>query len=435
MEDACYVGVLTLLLAIFGIGAVWRTSSAVRFFSAAAILALLLALGTPLNALLFFGLPGWAQTGSPGRILVLWSLCASVLAAIGTDALLQRLALRALGKAAAVFGLLAAGALAYTVIWINRTAPAGTLAANLASESDLWRLPAGILLGAAAAVWLCRRGTFSPSRLGGALVLLTATDLLAAGYGFNRTAAPAAVYPVTPLVAFLEAHQAEGRIMPLNRQWSFYSPPPAILPPNSATVYGLNDTQGYDSLLTGQYFQFAGAMDGGSPAPPENGNLIFTNGFMSPEAQQAGARYAVSRTPLPGLTPVFQDSEGFVYEDRAALPRVRTGGNSALAAAVGPPTRLIIPLPGHLTASGIVVADQWYPGWHADVGGASVPLAKGPGIFRTATLPEPQNGGRLTLRYEPEAFRVGLYALCLALGAAAGIAAGSIELRRRRRGR
>ena len=434
MEDACYVGVLPLLLAIFGIMAAWRTNAATRFFAVAAPATLLLAFGTPLNRLLFFGLPGWAQTGSPGRILVLWSLCASVLASIGVDAFLQRIDLKALGKAAAVFGLLAVGAFAYTVIWINRTAPAGTLAANLAAESDLWRLPVGILMGAAAAVWLCRRGTLSPSRLGGALALLTAADLLAAGYGFSRSVAPPAVYPVTPLIAFLQAHQADGRVMPLNRQWSFYSPPPAILPPNSATVYGLNDTQGYDSLLTGQYFQFAGRMDGGSPAPPENGNLVFTSGFMSPEARQAGARYAVSLKPLPGLAPVFQNNGAFVYEDRAALARVRTDADLALSVEGGPPTRLTAALPSGLAPSRIVVADQWYPGWHADINGASVPLTRGPDIFRTVTLNDKRRGGRLTLRYEPEAFRVGMYALCFALGATAGItAAGAAKLGRKRR--
>ena len=64
-------------------------SAATRFFAISAAVSLLLALGTPLNALPFFGLPGFAQTGSPGRILVLWSFCLSVLAAVGVQAILQ----------------------------------------------------------------------------------------------------------------------------------------------------------------------------------------------------------------------------------------------------------------------------------------------------------------------------------------------------------
>ena len=124
--------------------------------------------------------------------------------------------------------------------------------------------------------------------------------------------------------------------MPINRRWSFdpAEPPPAILPPNAATVYGLDDTQGYDSLLTGQYFQFAGAMDGGSPAPPENGNMVFTYGIGSPEAREAGARFVVTQEAAAGGSAVFQDDEGYVYEDTGALPRVRAemhGRSSSLA--------------------------------------------------------------------------------------------------------
>ncbi len=435
MEDACYGGVLTLLLALMGLLLTWRTQAATRFFSLAAVLALLLALGTPLNALLFFGIPGFSQTGSPGRILVLWSFCLPVLAATGTDTLLRRLDVKALGKSALAFGILAGGVSAYAGVWISRTAPAGTLASNLAAESDLWRLPAGVLLGAAAAVWLAKRGSLSSSRLGGVLVVLTATDLLAAGYGFNRTASPQAVYPVTPLIAFLQAHKAEGRIMPINRQWSFYGPPPAILPPNSAMVYGLEDMQGYDSLLTGQYFQFAAALDSGSPAPPENGNMVFTYGFGSREAREAGARYGVSLRPLPGLAPVFQSDGAFVYEDKGAMPRVKVaaGGQEEQmleTAASEPPTLVTLlsakPLPHQL-----VVADQWYPGWHAYFYHAPVSVTEGPDIFRTMTLTAQQQkppalNSPLEMRYEPTAFRLGLYALCLALAASAGIAAATM---------
>ena len=441
MENACYGGMLTLLLAIAALVLTWRASAATRFFAVCALVSLLLALGTPLNAVLFFGVPGWAQTGSPGRILVLWSFCLPVLAATGLDALLRRFDIKALGKSIIMLGVLAVCIFAFTVLWINSTAPAGTLATNLAAESDLWRLPVGILLGAAAAVWLHMRGSLSASRFGVTFVLLTAIDLLAAGYGFNRTAPPSAVYPVTQLIAFLQAHRAEGRIMPLNQRWPQYAPPPAILPPNAAMVYGLDDTQGYDSLLTGQYFQFAGRMDGGSPAPPENGNMVFTNGFLSPEARQAGARYAVSQTPLPSLTPVFEDHGDYVYEDQAALPRVLIIGESrdaesSLSEIAEGPSRVVLVSEGLLPRE-IAVADQWYPGWHAYFRNEAVELTKGPEVFRTLTFTPHQQSitamnNPVEMRYEPTAFRVGLYTLCLALGTAAGVAAAAGVARKRR---
>ena len=440
MEYACYSGILTLLLALLAVGVTWRSQAVTRFWALSAIAAMLLALGTPLNTLLFFGIPGFAQTGSPGRILVVWSFCLPVLAAIGVDALLRQVSLRALGRSLLAFAVLAALNLGFTAIWITKKAPPGALAANLSAEvGDLWRLPAGILLASAAALWLHRRGTFSTAALGGALATLAALDLLAAGYGFNRTTISKNVYPVTSLLPYLQAHADEGRVMPVNRKWNLYDPPPAILPPNAAMVYGLYDTQGYDSLLSGQYFQFAGALDGGSPAPPENGNMVFTFGVGSPQARAASARFIVTQDPLngPGLTLRFSDGGAYVYEDANALPRIRTDkfGEKFLAK-ITAPTRLEVEGGGDQKFSSVIVADQWYPGWTAKVDGKPAEVVPGPYIFRRVILTPwmQQKSGLKTfleMRYEPMSIRFGLYTLCLALGgaAAAGAAAASHRLR------
>ena len=442
MEYACYGGILTLLLAIFAIVSTWRPSATTRFWTFTAAAALLLALGTPLNMLLFFGIPGFAQTGSPGRILVVWSFCLPVLAAIGLDSLLRQFAPRALGQSLLTFVFLAALTLGLTALWIVRNAPAGILAANLRSEGgDLWRLPVGIILAVAAALWLHQRNSLPTPAFGGALAALVALDLLASGYGFNRTTVPQNVYPVTPLIAFLQAHAEEGRIMPINRRWSLYDPPPAILPPNAAMVYGLYDTQGYDSLLTGQYFQFAGAMDGGSPAPQENGNMVFTYGVGSPQARAASARFIVTREPLtfPDLTLRFSDNGAYVYEDARALPLIRTEKLAEkFFVEAGPPTRMEAEGGGDQDFARIIVADQWYPGWTAKFDGESAEVIPGPYIFRTVLLTPRmrQESGLKTfleMRYEPMSIRLGLYLFCLTLGGAAALGAAALTDRLRHR--
>ena len=441
MENACYGGVLTFLLALAAVVGQWRTQAATRFWACAAAVSLLLALGTPLNAPLFFGIPGFAQTGSPGRILVLWSFGVATLAAIGTEALLSknRLALRTLVKASALFALLAGAAFGLAATWIARNAPAGTLAANLAMEAgDLWRLPVGILLAAAAALWLHRRGRLRVSALGGSLAALAALDLLAAGYGFNRTSPPQSIYPVTPLIAYLQAHKNEGRIMPVNHRWNLYAPPLAILPPNAATVYGLLDTQGYDSLLTGQYFQFAAALDDGSPAPPENGNMVFTYGVGSPEARAASARFVVTREPLDvaGLILRFSDAGGYVYEDMKTLPRFRGISGENYMELGNVPTRVKL-LREDMAAPQTIISDQWYPGWHALFQGEEAKVTRGPYLFRTISLNARQRKDNATnnpleLLYEPMSIRFGLFGLCLALGVMAAFGAAGINTRRPR---
>lgn len=442
VENACYVGVLALLLALAALVLTWRRSPTTRFFAVSALLALLLALGTPLNALLFFGVPGFAQSGSPGRILVLWTFCASILAAIGAEAVLQGKFGRELWWAPGVLTLLCVASLGGTVAWINRDAPAGLLEIALGRVGDPWRLPAGILLGAAAVFLLWRRRTLSTPAFGALLIGLAATDLLGANIGFNRTTAPANVYPVTPGIAFLQRHASEGRVMPLNRRWSLFEPPPAVLPPNAATVYGLSDTQGYDSLLTGRYFAWAGGLNGGggSPAPPENGNMVFTRGAGTPDARAASTRYVVSLGPLPsplaGLRPAFTDGAMRIYEDAGALPRARlSSGGQAVAVEDIAPTRLRLQVRGSGGHDELIVADQWYPGWQARVDGQQVPVLARPNVFRTIRVTQTIQGrdgaATVEMRYLPTSFRLGLYGLCLALATVGGVIAAQVGLRGR----
>ena len=419
VENGCYVGVLALLLALLGVVTKWRANPSTRFLAGAALVALLLALGTPLNAVLYFGVPGFAQSGSPGRILVVWTFCAAALAAIGMDALLsapRRVLLGVVG----VFGggLLLTGA--GTVLWIAHNAPPGTLLANLAHEGDLWRLPLGILLGAALCYVLRQRGTLSASAFGSSLAVLAAADLLGANVGYNRTCRPDAVYPVTPGIAFLQGHAAEGRIMPLNRAWGLYGPPPAVLPPNAAMVYKLRDTQGYDSLLTRRFITWAAALNSGPPAPQENGNMVFTNGYASPQAQDAGARFIVSRAPFARsqlLPLVFQTGETWVYENTQAVPRLRTSEGTVTEARDEPPTRITVFIDQAPRGGTLTVAEQWYPGWQEQVEGQGwKPLMPSGTLFRSLAYPGTP-GGRtsVTQRYAPETLRLGLYLLCAAL--------------------
>ena len=416
MENACYTGILPLLLALLAVVGTWRARAETRFFAWAALAVLLLALGTPLNALPFFGLPGFAQTGSPGRILVLWSFCISVLAAVGAQRLLAPAPWAALTRAAGAYILLALAAGGYAAWWIGANAPAGTLAAHGADIGNGLRVLLGLLLAFGACLWFSQRGSLKTPALGGLMAGLAALDLLGAGFGFNRTARPAEVYPVTPVIAWLQAHKDEGRIMPLNKLWPLGEPPPAVLPPNAAMVYGLYDTQGYDSLLTKQYFEFAGQMDGGSPAPPQNGNMVFTNGYGTRQAREASARFVVSQGPLTDsrLALRFHDNGVFVYEDAGALPRVQPAGSTLTADG---PNRLL------LTGRGaFVVSDQWYPGWHTYAGEYEAQMVRGPYVFSR----ERSENGSVKMRYEPMAFRVGLYLLCLALGTAAAFGAAAV---------
>ncbi len=438
MENACYVGILALGLVAVGIGTGWKESRQVRFFAVAAGIALLMALGTPLDALPYFGLPGFSQSASPGRILVVWTLCAAILSAIGAEVVLSATVSRRTARVMAVFFVgLSVLVVGGTVLWIAQFGPRGVLAFNLPRVGDLWRIPLGILLGAAALAWLRARGTLPRQALGYGLAILAAVDLLAAGGGYNHTAPFGDVYPVTPSIAYLQQHLGTDRVLILNRRWSLdaYHPPPALLPPNTATAYGLNDIAGYDSLLTRRSLQFVGTVDGGQdPAPQENGNMVFTSDYDTEAARQTDARYVASATPLadPSLTLVAQEEEMSVYRNDAALPRARTinaTGNGTGAAVLRDvsPTRVDVQVMG--AAGGeLVVADQWTPGWRATVNGRATPVDMNDGMWQSVMLPAGRADVRL--RYLPTTFRVGLYGFCLAVACALGVGVGSLGRRR-----
>jgi len=103
VEGGMYLGILPLLLAIFAIATAIRLNhtdtedteksisrlrelrASVVFFVVLAALSLAFAFGTPLYAILFYGLPGINQLHSPFRWVWPFTLCLAVLAGFGIE--------------------------------------------------------------------------------------------------------------------------------------------------------------------------------------------------------------------------------------------------------------------------------------------------------------------------------------------------------------
>jgi hypothetical protein len=438
-ENACYIGLAALLLAIAGTISTWRSRAETRFFAIAGVLALLFAVGTPLNALLYFGVPGFAQSGSPGRIIVLWSLCGAILAGVGAQAMLYptngKRRVRMIAAGVITIGILAvAFASLASTVQHNGGSLTGVMQ-QVSGETMLWRVPLVVVLVTVGALWQFAAGKLDVRRASIAILAVIAIDLLAANVGYNRTAKPDDVYPVTPSIAYLQKNAGVERVMPVNRRWSLdpAHPPAAVLPPNGATVYGLYDTQGYDSLFPGQYMGFATAVngDGRSPAPDENGNMVFTRGLTSPEAQALSPRYVLSLGELPpsiqatNLSQATTDGDVSVYENAAAQPRFtiqQNGSTVPVQANVDDPSRLDLSMPvtGGVPAT-LVVRDEWYPGWKATVDDTPAMIDKAPFIFRTVRwTPATSGTAHVTLQFVPSTSFIGIYLLCLGWSIAVG---------------
>ena len=343
-------------------------------------IALLLALGTPLNRLLYFLVPGWSSTGSPGRIEVLFVLAACALAGLAVDGIAERrpqilaaggavlgmvLALvlpnlvTAEGPVAALRGAATAGAIVPILVATVATA----LFAFLAKRS-LWAVPAGVALVAA---------------------LTHATGLV-------------------PFGAPLEAPKGDPnvRIAVVNDPWDIVTAQPAVLPPNLAALGGLHELSGYDSLTSRDAVEMLRAVDGGTdPAPPANGNMMFVKPSLDPKAlAECGVTEVWSRKPIPQLGE-FEQRGGYVVHKIDGPGRVTNG-----RVVDGYDRQEIVgSAPGD-----VIVRDPFRIEWLPSSPAYDLFPYRATGLWRALTYrkADPKTPIHDTLRYEPAGLSFGL---------------------------
>ncbi|MBC8138388.1 MAG: hypothetical protein H8F28_21120 [Fibrella sp.] len=358
-EWALYTGILPLLLAIFavstrrfgappppelGAGGALPNYPDKIFFTILALLALLIATGTPLNLVLFYAVPGYASLANPGRVLTVFVLAVSALAAFGLQALLDP-AIPAPAKrrgafvALAVSLLLAAWGASLGATWA-RSAVAQVSFGELLTQALPGFLLAGILMPLSAALlFVLPRFAGNPERARAALALcflLTVADLALWGYGYNPSAKPERVFPVTPGIAWLQENAPDAPIAVINRDWTLGQSPPqyAALPPNTLTVYGLHDISGYDSLFPkAAKEQITVAGEGEDASPPANGNMVFVKRIQT--ALNLGAEYIV----LAGDAPIPENDlpESYRGDDLVILRGGERGTGSGAPTKPSPP--------------------------------------------------------------------------------------------------
>ena len=361
VEGAWYMGVLPLLLAAVGVAAALRRGgrslatdapqpppavSAGRFFVALALIAVAFIFGTPLYALLYYGLPFIDQLHTPFRWVFPLALAVAGLAGIGGDALAGHVGNDAPGRlsprrAATLLGrlALAGGGLALLGLLFSRLAytPIAALVERvflaLAGAADafpsaeafysyqFWNVLAfALLLALAGAVLLlARRGArlFVP-----AAAVLIILDLALAGAGFHAAVDPALLDFTPEAVRWLqEQNPAEWRLTTYDPAGS------APLNANVPWLHGLADIRGYDSIIPRQYTEYMAAIE------PQNG-LIYNRiqpigsaaALESPLLDALAVRYVVSSGPIDSPTyRLAWEGEGVrIYENLDAAPRAYT---------------------------------------------------------------------------------------------------------------
>lgn len=383
-EHAGFVGLSTLVLALTGLA--FRRTRHYAFFGILALVALSIAMGGPLARWMYFGIPKLGQAGGFTRILSVFTFAAAMAGGFGLDALRR---------------------------W---------MASSLDRNS---------------------RGWLSEELFAVGMVLVLAAELLPWAHEFLPRTRREHVYPLTPAIERLK--ETEGRVLAMTPReaWSMANVPEAVLPPNSATVYGYDSIAVYDSLFPRNYREFLAAAEGAEPAPAVNGNMLLP-------MEATGARQM-----LMGLSNVLARKR----PDESALQTVATASSHSAVALSGiepvAPRAFTLPTlewtsmflgrideapmealqpcdwqwlgngnmavqlpPGDRNRS-LVVTETFYPGWSAYTDGQARPVhAVAGGTF--CGIRTSQGDRDVRLVFEPATVHLGCFLALIAMALLAG---------------
>lgn len=440
-----YLGAVPLLL-IAGAGMAGRLwDREVRFFTVAAMLMLLYALGwyTPVFRAMYEVLPGVRLYRRPADAVFHVGALGAVLAGYAAHVMFTTPWRRER------FGPIAIG-----LVILGIAVAVAILLGIRIDRMALVPLPVlgGIIAfaGAAAALWWCReRIALQPRRALLGLVAITALDLGLTNGPSTSSAYPPSYYDVLqpatkdPTIRLLEARTVADatrrdrvELAGLGFHW-----------PNASMTHRLENTLGYNPVRLGNYSRATGAEDHvGLPDQRKFSRLMPS--YRSLLADMLGLRFIATTVPVetmdprlkPGDLRLIQDlPDGYrVYENDRALPRVLFVGAAAQADfarildtgdwPVGFDPRQTVLLdslpasPSSGTSRGavriaayhntlvtlevesatggyVVLNDVWHPWWRASIGDTATPLLRANVIFRAVRIPAGKH--TVTMRFEP----------------------------------
>jgi hypothetical protein len=439
-----YIGAIPLLLVLTATARGWLWARDVRFFVCAAAVMLVYALGwyTPFYRAAYALLPGVSLYRRPADATFLIGALGAILAGYAAHRLLH----------AAQRDNALPGIATVTVATIAVAALSASLLGVRLDRLARLPLPIGIAavtfaMAAAALVWARRNIVARPLLAVAGIAAVTTIDLAYNNGPSSSTAQPYALYDVlqpdtaNATIAILkskvvadETRRDRIELAGLGFHW-----------PNASLTHSLENTLGYNPLRLALYSAATGAEDHVGLPDQRRFSALFPS-YRSPLANLLGLRFIAAGAPIEtmdrqlkfgDLPIVAQTTDGYIYENPDALPRVlfATRAETAdfarmLADGVWPQADLRTTVlldrappagsepqrrPGRarILAYGntevvaeadspdggfLVVHDLWHPWWLAELDGAPTDNLRANVLFRAVAVPPGRHTVRFTFR-------------------------------------
>ena len=437
-DNSPYAGIVIMLLAAvsFAGGARVRLR---YFFVGLAALAFLFALGshTPVWRIFYEVVPGIRLFRAPDQVMFLFGFGAATLAALGTDRILRvttdddalgwKQLMRVLWIAGAVMAVLALAASSggLTSVWtgtVYRDIDPGRLQLVEALQPLIGRgawIAAFLALATAGLTWTLREGYLAPRGLVAGVVLLVAVDELRISTAFVQVMDfHQWAQPDPNVQTLLDRHAGDPEPY---RLWSLLSSSQDVKP----ALHGIELAAGHHPNDLSRYRELIGMVGSGQPVNLANDRirrLLNVRYILWPDWERGPAPEGpvVSRSQFP---------DGSVYATLLAadgLPRARLVGGAVvrsdaeavaymLSEGFDPEREVVLAEEPPLALDGtpvqgtvrweergpnrmrlavradrpalLVVADNWYPAWHATVDGADTPVLRAYHTLRAVPIP------------------------------------------------
>lgn len=472
-----YVGASVLVLAGAAFGAGGRRRFT-WFWLGTLVVALLWALGgnTPLYRLIYAVVPGTKFFRAPSIIFFLVAFSAAVLAALGLErALSGRVGRRYLlgwlvaGMAMALLASL--GVLTAVGTTVARPGAYEMVQANAGAVAlGAWRSFAFVLL-TAGALALLERGSISSRLAMAALALVVTADLWSIDRHYWRWSPPASeLFATDATIEYVQAQPQPGRVLALGLDGSPMARRDPYLVGDGLMVHDVRSVLGYHGNEIGRYQELMrseGAILNPNVWALTNARYLMINQeipqferILGPVRNAAGTEVWLYRlpgdNPAAWVTPVvvtatdeqvlptlldrrFDPLRAALFDTSAAVRPARDvtslpeplAGTRVVVSSFEP-GRIDLRIDGPVPeGAGLVVSENFYPGWTATVDDRAVPVSRVDYSFMGLQLPA--NASRVSLRFENARAETGQLVTLLAVALSLSLAIGGLVASRRRR--